>query len=304
MTRRRDDFVQPFQIEAPEIRGRLVRLGPSLDAILRGHGYPQPVASMLAEILVLTCVLGSGLKFDGIFTLQIHGDGPIGLVVADLTSAGDLRGYVRYDHDRLVTAGPRPEGPVPHLIGAGRMAFTVDQGPHAERYQGITALEGATVADCAHAHLRQSEQLDTAIILRAAVSEASASGGEQRAAALMLQRLPPRSPALMDAEEDWRRSVALMSSVTPEELLDPSVAAAEVLYRLFHEDGVRMFKTRPLRHRCRCSRARVERTLRAFPSAEVGSFVEDDGAVRVRCEFCAAEYIFDEADLERLSFPQ
>lgn len=118
----------------------------------------------------------------------------------------------------------------------------------------------------------------------------------------MLQRLPPRGIAAADEEEDWRRSVALMSSVTAEELLDPSVSTAGVLYRLFHEDGVRMFNTRPLRHRCRCARARVERTLRAIPHAEMGSFLEEDGTVRVRCEFCGAEYVFSAEEIERLAF--
>lgn len=289
------DYVQPFQIEAAGVRGRLVRLGSAVDAVMESHSYPAPVASMLAETLAMTAVLASGLKYDGVFTLQMHGDGPVGLMVADLTSDGSMRGYARFDARRLNTAGPGPEAPVPKLLGAGHMAFTVDQGPETDRYQGITSLEGPTLTDCAHTYFRQSEQLDTALSL----CTSDMSMPNRRAAALMIQRLPPEGPLDLEAEDDWRRAVILMSSATPAEMLEPTLGPSALLYRLFHEDGVRVYRQRPLRHHCRCSRTRVERTLRAFPRAELEEMAED-GVIRVTCEFCKAEYVFDEEAMDRL----
>ncbi len=291
------DFVQPFQIEAQGLRGRFVRLGPALDSMLGAHAYPAAVAGVLAEALAMTAVLASGLKYDGIFTLQLQGDGPVGLVVADLTSDGAMRGYARFDRDRVEAAEAAGGGPVPRLLGAGHMAFTVDQGPDTERYQGITALEGATLADCAHLYFRQSEQLETALSLCA--SDMSRAGDGRAAAALMIQRLPPAGPVDLEAEEDWRRAVVLMSGATPAELLDAALAPNDLLYRLFHEDGVRVYRRRPLRHQCRCSRSRVERTLRSFPRAEIETLAED-GVIVVVCEFCKAEYRLDRKDLDRL----
>jgi molecular chaperone Hsp33 len=163
----------------------------------------------------------------------------------------------------------------------------------------VTALEGATLGECAHAYFRQSEQVETAI--RLCVSQAEAGGG-RRAAALMLQRLPGATgadaDADADADEDWRRAVILMSSATSAELLEPGLSANQILYRLFHEDGVRVYRRRDLRHRCRCSQDKVERILRSFPAGEIREMAEADGAIRVTCEFCKATYVLDESDLE------
>ena len=279
------------------MRGRLVRLGPVVDSALTGHDYPPAVAAMLAEAMAMGAVLASGLKYDGIFTLQLQGDGPVRLMLVDITSGGDMRGYARFDADRLASSRV-PEGLVPRLFGAAHMAFTVDQGPGTERYQGITSLEGATLGDCCHAYFRQSEQLQTAI--RLCASEMSEPGKAPRAAALMLQRLPLNNVLQAEeAEDDWRRAVIMMSSARPSELLEPSLSSADLLFRLFHEDGVRIYRQRPLRHNCRCSREKVERTLRAFPLAELETMVEN-GVVRVTCEFCKTDYVFDQPALNAL----
>jgi molecular chaperone Hsp33 len=296
-----DDYVLPFQIEGPGIRGRLVRLAGSLDAIVSGHGYPLPLALLLGEALAMATVLASGLKYDGIFTLQLQGDGPVSLVVCDITSTGDLRGYARFDALRLGAdgdGGSPATAPVPRLLGAGHMVFTVDQGPATERYQGVTLLEGATLSECCHAYFRQSEQLATAVLI--AARQVPTRG--MVAAALMLQRLPVGTAAgLVDEREDddWRRAVALMSSLAPAELL-ADTDDDRLLYRLFHEDGVRVYRQRPLRHRCRCSRRKVERTLVAFPAAEIQSMADADGRLTVTCEFCKATYALDAQDLARL----
>lgn len=289
------DWIQPFQIEALGVRGRLVRLGPAVETVLGRHRYPAAVAGMLAETLALTAVLASAFKYDGVFTLQTQGDGAIGTLIADVTSDGKLRGYARFDSDRLAAARPPASGgPVPRLLGAGHLAFTVDQGPDMDRYQGIAELQGATLADCLHAYFRTSEQLQTAI--------GTAVSPQSRAAALMVQRLPAAKNVLDSAEDDWRRAVILMSTVTEAEMLDPGLADADLLYRLFHEDGVRLFRPRPLRHGCRCSRDKVAATLGSFARAEVEDMAEN-GTVTVTCEFCKEDYVFDEAALAELFAP-
>jgi molecular chaperone Hsp33 len=286
------DHVQPFQIEAVGVRGRLVRLGPAVDAAIRPHAYPAPVAAMVAEALALGVVLASGLKYDGVFSLQLQGEGPLRLVVIDVTSSGDLRACARFEAGAIDCLPPAAD--VPRLFGGGLMAFTVDQGPATERYQGITALEGASLGDCAHAYFRQSEQLETAISL--CTTDFTASAEPPRAAALMIQRLPP-APSLIDtfAEDDWRRAVALMSSASVGEMLAPALPSAQLLYRLFHEDGVRIYRQRPLRHHCRCSRDRVVQTLRAFPPEELAEMAEpaersQPPRIIVTCEFCKARF--------------
>ncbi|MGH7114131.1 MAG: Hsp33 family molecular chaperone HslO, partial [Stellaceae bacterium] len=179
-----DDLVQPFQIEPFALRGRLVRLGPAIDRILSQHAYPEPVAAMLGEAITLAVLLAGALKYDGIFTLQTKGDGPIRLMVADVSTEGALRGYAQYDEEKLAAAAGTAAS-ARRLLGSGYIAFTVDQGEAADRYQGIVELSGSTLADCAQHYFRQSEQLQAGIKL--AVGR-SGPGGAWRAGGLMLQR--------------------------------------------------------------------------------------------------------------------
>jgi molecular chaperone Hsp33 len=293
-----DDRIIPFQIEASQLRGRLVRLGPLVAEILRHHSYPPLVATRLAEALALTAALAAALKYDGIFTLQIKGDGPVRLLVADATSAGQMRGYAQFDEGAVqALAAVEPDPSVPRLFGAGYLAFTVDQGQHTERYQGIVELVGMTLADCIHAYFRQSEQVEAAILIAA---EPGGAGG-WRAGALMLQRLPPEAPEpeCETAEESWRRAITLMGSCSAAELTDSRLPPEELLYRLFHEDGVRVFRPVELKAECRCSRERVERVLAALGPTDLEE-MKIDGRVFVTCEFCGRTYNFDEADLARL----
>jgi molecular chaperone Hsp33 len=286
------DFVQPFQIEGLGLRGRLVRLGPVVRTVIAQHGYPPAVAALMAEALALAAVLGSALKYEGVFTLQLRGDGPLSLVVVDITSSGDMRGYARCDAARIGDIIGAGAASVPRLMGAGTMVFTVDQGPRTERYQGVTALEGASLSECAHAYFRQSEQVQTAIILVAAPEPDTNDDDAPtnvRAAALMIQRLAGPGDGDANAEENWRRAVILMSSVRTDELLSSMLAPAEVLFRLFHEDGVRLFRQRPLRAGCRCSQAKVERLIATFPPSEIAAMA-DNGQIAITCEFCKAHY--------------
>jgi molecular chaperone Hsp33 len=295
-----DDRVLPFQIEASALRGRIVRMGPLLDEVLRHHAYPKPVAERLAEMLALAALLSGALKFEGVFTLQIKGDGPVKLMVADVTSAGHMRGYAQFDVEAVtvLAAGPTPS--VPRLFGAGYLALTVDQGVHTERYQGIVELTGATLAECVHGYFRQSEQLEAAVMVAA---RAPADGGPTgwRTGALMLQRLPTSGTemALDDADEAWRRALILMSSCSPAELTSTELAAEDVLFRLFHEDGVRVFRDHPLEAKCRCSRERVVRVLEALPRQDLDE-MKVEGEVVVTCEFCSRVYRFGDAEIAAL----
>lgn len=294
-----DDLIQPFQIDACALRGRLVRLGSTIDTVLCRHDYPEPVAELLGEMLVLTAGLAAALKFDGVFIVQAKGDGPISLMVADVTSGGAVRGYAKFDRDRLARAraapGPGPTGP--DLFGAGHLALTVDQGEHTECYQGIVALNGATLAACMQHYFAQSEQLQAAI--RVAVGRVPEPAGRRswRAGALMLQRLPPRPDTeAMPEDADWRRALSQMRRGSDDQLLDPGLAPNALLYRLFHEDGVRVYRPRRLQVGCRCTPGRVRAMLRALPPAELRELTVD-GVLTVTCEFCNRDYRFDERAL-------
>ena len=301
---RADDLVQPFRIDPFALRGRLVRLGPTVDRILSQHDYPEPVATILGEAITLAVVLAGALKYDGVFTLQTKSDGPIRLLVADVSTEGAVRGYAQYDPARLPVAGHLPETgtspSVPALIGSGYIAFTVDQGEHTERYQGVVELAGATLAECAQHYFRQSEQLQAGIKLSVA---RAGHDGAWRAGGLMIQRVPPEGGYQVlpdDVEDGWRRAMVLMSSATEAELVDPDLPPRRLLFRLFHEDGVRVYDTHPVEARCRCSRERIERILRALPVSEIEE-MRAEGGTTVTCQFCSAPYRFDAEELARLS---
>ena len=290
---RPDDLVQPFRIDPFALRGRLVRLGPTIDRILSQHDYPEPVAAILGEAIALAVVLSGMLKYDGIFTLQTKSDGPVRLIVADVSTEGAVRGYAQYDRDRLPALPPPSAGSpsVPALMGAGYIAFTVDQGEDTERYQGIVELIGATLAECAQHYFRQSEQIQAGIKLSVA---RAGRDGAWRAGGLMLQRVPPEGGYGViadDVEDGWRRAMVLMSSATRAELVDPELSPHRLLYRLFHDEGVRVFETHPLEARCRCSRERIAGILRSFPPDDIAD-MQKDAVTTVTCEFCNTRYDF------------
>jgi molecular chaperone Hsp33 len=302
---RSDDLVQPFRLDPFALRGRLVRLGPTVDRILSQHDYPDPVAAILGEAITLAIVLAGALKYDGIFTLQTKSDGPVKLIVADVSTEGAVRGYAQYDAERLEAAmargvqrGHSPS--VPDLIGSGYIAFTVDQGEDTERYQAIVELVGATLAECAQHYFRQSEQLQAGIKLSVA---RSGPEGAWRAGGLMLQRVPPEGGYTVnaeDVEDAWRRAIVLMSSATSSELVDPGLSPHRLLFRLFHDESVRVFRTHPLEAKCRCSRERIANILRAFPAEDMAELRKDE-VTSVTCEFCNTRYEFTRADLAGLS---
>lgn len=291
------DLVQPFLLESSGIRGRLLRLENVCDRILARHAYPEPVARLLAEMLALCGGLASLIKYDGIFTLQASGDGPLRMLVVDVTSTGEMRGYAGFDQDRIDRLVAEQDDPptVPQLFGKGHLAFTVDQqGGHSDRYQGIVALSGDTLADCLQHYFMQSEQLQSGIVLAA-----GRRGPRWISAALVLQRLPEETIHEIEHEDDWRRAMILQASVQEDELLDDSLGFNDLLFRLFHEEGVRVFEPRQLTDGCRCSREKLEEVLRTMPRGEIEE-LKTDGAVEVTCQFCTQVYRFDDNDLSRI----
>jgi molecular chaperone Hsp33 len=298
-----DDLVEPFEIEPFQLRGRLVRLGPTLDSIVKRHDYPPAVGTVLGEAIALAVALSSTLKYDGVFTLQTKGDGPIRLLVADVTTGGAVRGYAQYDPAKLAeVAASGGAASVPRLLGAGYLAFTVDQGEDTERYQGIVALEGATLAECVHHYFRQSEQIAAGI--KVAVDRDAE--GAWRGGCFLIQKLPDgeRSEFLgtrEELEDGWRRALILMGSATSQELTDPELAPEDLLFRLFHEDGVRVFRTHAVRAECRCSRERIDRVLRSLPFEERQDLGEADGSMTVTCQFCNTSYRFERADVAAIA---
>ncbi len=282
------DTIQPFQVDGLHLSGRLVRMGATVDRVLSQHDYPDTVSRMLGELMAMAAVLGAALKFEGRMTAETRGDGPIRLLAVDFMSDGQMRGYASFDAERLAEAeasGGLAESPVPRLIGAGLLALTVDQGPETELYQGIVQLDGATLAECAHSYFQQSDQIDTALKLAV---ERKPDGW--RAGAISMQRLAELGagdePVLSaDREDNWRTAMALLGTATPGELTDPDLSDHSLLYRLFHEQGVRVFDARPISFGCSCSDERALAVLRNMPAAEIEDLAID-GVLEVICQFC------------------
>jgi len=312
-----DDTILPFEVAALDLRGRVVRLGPAVDTILTDHGYPEPVAKLLGEAIVLGIMLGSSLKFEGRFILQTQTDGPVRMLVVDYMTPDNVRACARFDKDRVaeaIAAGKTSPGA---LLGRGHLAMTIDQGGDMNRYQGLVALEGGTLEDAAHEYFLRSEQIPTRVRLAVAEEFRGGDGGARRhwRAGGMLLQFVPRAPErarvpdlhpgdapegielhAMPEDDAWVEGRSLIATVEDVELIDPAVSAERLLYRLFHERGVRVFRNLPVRAQCSCSRENVEAMLRRFSQDDRDHMVEN-GVISVTCEFCNANYVFQPADV-------
>ncbi len=313
-----DDTVMPFEVATLDLRGRVVRLGPVVDDILSQHDYPPPVAKLVGEAVVLAVMLGSALKIDGRFILQTQTDGPVGLLVVDYTTPGQVRACARFGKDgvaALVAAGKADAGA---LLGKGHLAMTIDQGPDTSRYQGMVALDGGTLEDAAHEYFLRSEQIPTRVRLAVAEELRPENGGARhrwRAGGIMLQFLPqsserarvadldpgdaPEGMEVQTAVEDdaWVQGRMLLETVEAVELIDPAISSERLVYRLFHEPGVRVFGTADVKAQCSCSRDTVEAMLKSFSQDDRDHMVED-GKISVTCEFCSANYVFAPGEVD------
>ncbi|MDC7786219.1 Hsp33 family molecular chaperone [Rhodoplanes sp. TEM] len=305
-----DDAVVPFEVAALDVRGRTVRLGPMVDEILSRHAYPTAVSRLLGEAIVLTVLLGSSLKFEGRFILQTQTDGPVRMLVVDWRSPGRVRAYAQFDADAVAALTAPGDG---DLLGRGHLAMTIDQGADMNRYQGLVALGGGTLEEAAHEYFLRSEQIPTRVRLAVAEEFSAAAGGAQRrwrAGGLMLQFLPKSEerrrvpdldpgdapegtePHVVPEDDAWVEGQALVETIEDVELLDPALSTERLLFRLFHEHGVRVFRAVDVEARCSCSRERVQGILESFPVDDRVAMIED-GRISVTCEFCNTRYEFD-----------
>jgi molecular chaperone Hsp33 len=286
--------VSPFHLHQRPVRGRLIRLGPLAEALLSRHASPEPVTRLLGEALALTAGLASALKYRGSFSLQAKGDGPVPMLLADCTDQGALRGYARVEAEKLARYGRHPSARA--LLGKGYLAFTCDQGPEMDRYQGIVAIEGADLTEMTGTYFATSEQLRTFVRLACARGE-----GGWRAAAFIMERVageggidPDQDEAAQ--EEAWNTALALAGTLTEAEMLDDTLPPERLLHRLFHEEGLALGQPRALAYGCRCSRSRLAGVLEGFPVEDLDHMAQD-GTITMTCEFCNVDFRFARAAL-------
>lgn len=292
-----DDLIVPFQVANTGVRGRVVRLAGSIDDMLNRHGFSDPVSELLGEAVALVAMMGASLKFNGKIIFQAQGEGPVPLIVADYTAGGALRATAKAPP---ATESANLDRGTAALIGKGAIAITIDQGADMERYQGVTPIEGDTLADAAVAYFKQSEQIPTVIKLSVGRIATPGAGEVWRAGGIMAQFVPgdggvrERGEAELLSGEDrevWERAAAFVETTQSDELLDPSISTETLLYRLFHEDGVRVYDPSPVRHDCSCSGDKIAAVLERYSPDDLQEMVEND-AITVTCEFCRKPYRF------------
>lgn len=308
------DAVRPFSVEELDVRGRAVALGPVIDRILSQHNYPDAVSRLLAEAMVLTSLLGTSLKFSGRFILQTQTNGPVSMLVVDFASPDALRAYASFDRDQVDALVKGGKSAPEDLLGTGHLALTIDQGKHMQRYQGLVELDGVSLEEVARRYFMRSEQIPTEI--RLAVSKLfTRSEGEEpregwRAGGIMVQFLPEASDRIktvdmdpgdapegaeahtLDEDDAWLEAKALVETVKDVELTDPEISVERLLFRLFHERGVRIFDPQPIADKCQCSREKISGILKNFSETDLED-MKEDGKVVVTCEFCSTRYEFE-----------
>lgn len=309
-----DDAVIPFEVDGLDVRGRVIQMGPALSTLLERHDYPLPVSKLLGEAIVLAVLLGSSLKFEGQFLLQTQTDGPVDMLVVDFRTPGSLRAYARFDEEKVAAMQASGSLEPAALLGTGILAMTIDQGANTSRYQGIVSLDGSSLEEVAHSYFEQSEQIPTAVRLAVAEMMTREDGKiahSWRAGGLMVQFLPesedrrrhrdlpggdaPEGFADEADDDAWIEAKSLVGTIEDHELIDPDVSSERLLYRLFHERGVRVYDSTPVKDQCSCSRERIVGVLRSFSAEEITESIED-GAITVTCEFCGLKYEFDPAE--------
>ncbi|HET9190709.1 MAG TPA: Hsp33 family molecular chaperone HslO [Rudaea sp.] len=282
MSESTNDFLHRFELERAGVRGVLVRLDDSWQQVRERADYPSALADLLGRTLAASALFTGNIKFDGALSIQIKNAGPVNLLFAECSSDGQVRGLARWQGDiaddfRLPDAQPSP-----------LLAITIDNRASGQRYQGLVPVEDTHLAALFERYFERSEQLPTRVVLAC---------GDGRCAGLMLQRLPGSAHAEEDADA-WNRVGHLLASVSGRELLD--VAPETLLYRLFHEESVRLHAAKALRFGCSCSRERVASMLHSIGRAEAEAAVREDGIAEVTCEFCNTHYRFDRVDLEQV----
>ncbi|GAN70764.1 Hsp33 family molecular chaperone HslO [Acetobacter syzygii] len=295
--------VTPFYLAGRPVRGRLIRLGILADAMLTRHDNPAQVTALAGKALALVAALASALKFQGSFSLQIKGDGPVSMLVADCTHDGALRFYARTDEDALNTLLARNPTPTDkELMGNGYLALTVDQGPDMERHQGIVEIAGDDLAAMATHYFATSEQHACWIMLACTMTDAG-----WRSGALVLERIageggtldtsPTAPDGTTQADDNWETATILANTLTVGELLDDTLPAPQLLHRLFHEEDLHVSQSRALAFGCRCSRARLVDVLQRFPEDDLDHMCVNNDTIVMTCEFCNKDFHFPRKDI-------
>lgn len=293
-----NDLLHKFIFDNTDIRGEIVTLNKSLDEILINKNYPEPAQQLLGEFIAAVALLSSTLKFDGVLTLQARGDGPLPLIMAEASNKGmnqskELRGIAKLttpSNDEDINELISNTG-LPHLIGKGVLSITLDPAK-GNRYQGIVPLEEPCLADCLQHYFTQSEQLPTRLWL--------ASDGKT-ATGLLLQQLPQQQASAEANQQAWNNRIQLANTITEDELL--TLAHEQLLTRLFHEEGVRLFDPITLNFGCSCSKDRSSRALKHLGHADTKDLLTEQGCIIINCEFCGFEYRYDAADIDALFGP-
>ncbi|MEK7265175.1 MAG: Hsp33 family molecular chaperone [Pseudomonadota bacterium] len=290
----RDDIIIPFEVGDGAVRGRIVRLGAAIDDILKPHEFADPVSELLGEAAALTALMGASLKFDGKLIFQAQGEGAVKLLVADYVSDGAIRAMAS------IAGAPEGRG-LAALMGKGHLALTIDQGPDMERYQGVTPIEGKTLEEAAAGYFDQSEQIPTAVRLAVGKVVRPGEGASWRAGGVIVQFMPgeggtrERGEAALASDEDrdvWDRAAAFLNTTQADELLDPALSPEDLLFRLYHEDGVRVFEAKPVRAACSCNAGKISAVLSRYSAQDLEELLEG-GLIKVSCEFCRRDYYFD-----------
>jgi molecular chaperone Hsp33 len=287
------DCLHRFMFEQYPIRGHLVHLDASWRALIEHREYPAPIRDTLGEAVAASLLLAATIKFEGVLSLQLQGDGPVHLMLAQCTSGLGVRGLARYKESGFADGGAAG---IADLIGAGNLTVTLETDDGSQRYQGIVPIAGRRLAESLQVYFENSEQLPTRLWLHADADGASG---------MLLQRLPgaDASPGVHAADvaavdDAWRRVQLIGETLTPGELR--TLGDAEILHRLFNEDDVRLYEPTPVYFRCRCSRERVGGMLQSLGEAETRSVLAERGEVEVRCDFCNRAYVFDAVDVAQL----
>jgi molecular chaperone Hsp33 len=309
-----DDIVLPFAAERLQARGRIVRLSKTVDKILRGHDYPDPVSRLLGEAIALGVLLGTSLRLEGRFILQTKTDGPVPTIVVDFETPDRVRAWAQFDEAALAEFSSDGASDSARLLGNGHLALTIDHGSQQNRYQGLVPLEDVGLSDAADLYFAQSEQIPTLVRL-AVAEELNGSARQWRAGGILVQHLPEAGiavahrdlppgdlpdgvepPPEFEEDDQWVETRALAATIEDHELIDPGLAPEQLLYRLFHENGVRVFEKTPLRAKCRCSKESVAAMLKKFDPEERADMVEA-GEIYVDCQFCSSHYVFSSDEI-------
>ena len=293
-----DNYVTIFQLDQSPVRGRAVHLGDALEkALNRPDGsdrYPDEVARMLGEAMMIGAIVARALKFEGRLIVQCHGtnDGAISLLMADCNTQGHIRGYARFNEAQLKTIRLDNRHPgAQALLGGGTFSMTIDQGPDMDQYQGLASIEGNSLAECAEHFFLQSEQIPTRIKLACGQAQVPGSKPAWRGGGMMIQRIAA-DETRGNTDDDWETAIALFETLSDDEMIDPELSQEKLLYRLFHEGGVRVIEQGEVIAQCACSEDRLRNTIKSFDKAAVTDMAED-GVILANCQFCDHEYRFE-----------